>query len=224
MSFRPTQSVSEHQACQSLVREPLQDFSETDSSPYYNAVIMVEEELSSRLGDANWPLKRAVTRHPSPRLTEGCGMNDVVRAGKGVWRGLRPKEVLVDCATTGSSPLQAALRVDILRPLPLLSRPVETCSPSKHRPRTPSCWIRRCIPLAIATRGLGMLEWVLSVALLPPRLARHVAETRPHFRDTELAGQYHRIETASGGSGWEPPKAQNSKWRGSKRGKFAFLA
>ena len=87
--------------------EPLQDFSETDSSPYYNAVMMVEEGLSSRLSDANWPLKlkRAVTRHTSPRLAEGCGMDEVVRAGEGgAWGGLRPNEVLVDCATTGSHP------------------------------------------------------------------------------------------------------------------------
>lgn len=34
-----------------------------------------------------------------------------------------------------------------------------------------------------------MLEWVLSVACLPLRLAPYVAETRPHFRETELAGR-----------------------------------
>lgn len=34
-------------------------------------------------------------------------MNDIVWAGKGVWRGLRPKEVVVDYATTGSHSLQA---------------------------------------------------------------------------------------------------------------------
>lgn len=60
--------------------EPLQDFSETDSSPYYNAVMMAEEGLSSRLGDANWPLKSAVTRHTSLELAGGCGMNEVIRS------------------------------------------------------------------------------------------------------------------------------------------------